>query len=103
MTHILPNCNSKKDPIEDYNNTWPKDLPLDHKLNETLKIQLDNVDNEHLHAKKSEDEDEEEEEQQEGEDGGDGVHQRHHQVPQGRPVPDVQRCHKYLSWGLKGD
>ena len=40
-----------------------------------------------LHAEESKDEDEEEEEEEEGEDGGDGVHQRHHQVPQRGPVP----------------
>ena len=40
-----------------------------------------------LHAEESKDEDEEEEEEEEGEDGGDGVHQRHHQVPQRGPIP----------------
>ena len=40
-----------------------------------------------LHAEESKDEDEEEEEEEKGEDGGDGVHQRHHQVPQRGPVP----------------
>ena len=40
-----------------------------------------------LHAEESKDEDEEEEEEEEGEDGGDGIHQRYHQVPQRGPVP----------------
>ena len=43
----------------------------------------------YLHPEQGEDEDEEEEEEEEREDGGDGIHQGHHQVPQARPVPDT--------------
>jgi hypothetical protein len=48
----------------------------------------------YLHAQQGKYENEEEEKEQEGEDGGDGVHQRHHQVPQARPVP----AHHKTSW-----
>ena len=42
---------------------------------------------EELHAKQGEDHNEEEEEEEQADDGLHGAHERHHQVPEGGPVP----------------
>lgn len=53
-----------------------------------------------LHAKQSKDHDEEEEEEEQADDGLHGVQQRHHQIPQGGPVPEMKIIISMIIYGM---